>query len=292
MQKILILFLFLIIMLTGIIAVKRPVMHKQVLIEDINFTVLEEASGVSIAANNQVKEPTYIPPKKDDNNKVAKILSKSEKNKQPETKATSNKKPAKVTENKSGRTIATKPQNTAVKTKNESKSQLPSKISASKEVSEIQNPPKSKRAEIVNEIPTFQEIPKLKEQKTSEPRQLTEQEEIIAWNKWRSDLQNQVMRDAKIIAPLGTAFKFSFTVDKFGTISNLKVWSTDPVYTNAGIRVIKPILLGYQGKYILEFPQGTKRIITNVTGGFVMARETNYSSPKDYSDYEKVKVRN
>jgi len=118
---------------------------------------------------------------------------------------------------------------------------------------------------------------------------LTEQEEIIAWNIWRSNLQNQVMKDSKIRAPLGTVFKFSFTVDKYGNMSNIKVWSTSSMYTGLAVHVIKPVLSGYQHKPILNFPIGTKRVITNVTGGFVISTRTQYSSPSDYSDYEKVK---
>ncbi len=120
-------------------------------------------------------------------------------------------------------------------------------------------------------------------------RQLTEQEELIIWNRWRSNLQNKVMRDVKINAPLGTRFRFSFTVDKYGQISNLKVWSDNPEYTSLAVSRIKPLLLSYQGQPILNFPQGTKRIVTNVTGGFVLATFDKYSKPSDYSDVERVK---
>ena len=120
-------------------------------------------------------------------------------------------------------------------------------------------------------------------------KQLTEQEEIIVWNRWRSNLQNKVMRDVKIDAPLGTRFRFSFTVDRYGQISNLKVWSDNPEYTSLAVRQIKPLLLRYQGQPILNFPQGTKRIVTNVTGGFVLATFDKYSKPSDYSDVERIK---
>ena len=125
-------------------------------------------------------------------------------------------------------------------------------------------------------------------QKTAPVRVLTEEEEIIAWNKWRSDLQNKLMRDSKIAAPIGTSFEFSFTVDKFGTISNLKTWSSNPSYTPLTVRVIKPLLLSYQKTAILNFPTGSKRVITNVNGGFTMAHSSRFSSPADYNDYERV----
>lgn len=121
------------------------------------------------------------------------------------------------------------------------------------------------------------------------PTVLTEQEEIIAWNKWRSDLQNKVMKDSNVRAPLGTQFKFSFTVDKYGNMSNVKVWSTTPGYNDYAVRMIKPVLMSYRNTAILKFPTGTKRIITNVDGGFVISRITEYSTPADYHDFEHIK---
>lgn len=123
----------------------------------------------------------------------------------------------------------------------------------------------------------------------TEIKELTEEEEIIAWNKWRSDIQNQIMKDTNISAPIGITFKFSFTVDKFGNMSNIKVWSTTPSYSDMAINAIKPVLMSYQRQSILNFPLGTKRVITNVAGGFIMSETTGYSSPSDYSDYERVK---
>ena len=152
----------------------------------------------------------------------------------------------------------------------------------------VQKPKTQTRAQLpqqktVNVNPT-QNI----ENRTTRPV-LTEQEEIIAWNRWRSRLQNQVMRDANVLAPLGTVFKFSFTVDKFGNMSNVKVWSPNPMYNNYAIKQIKPVLMSYRNKPILNFPEGTKRIITNVEGGFTISRVTQYSRPEDYHDFEHVK---
>lgn len=122
-----------------------------------------------------------------------------------------------------------------------------------------------------------------------ENKPLTEEEEIIAWNKWRSDLQNQIMEDSHLAAPIGTRFKFSFTVDKNGNISNINTWSDNTSYTPLAKRVIKPILTSYQHTAILNFPPRTKRTIVNVEGGFVMAQMSRYSSPSDYSDYERIR---
>ena len=92
-----------------------------------------------------------------------------------------------------------------------------------------------------------------------------------------------------IAAPMGTRFRFSFTVDKFGNISNLRVWSDTPYFTPMAVASIKPVILSYQGKNILKFPKGTKRIQTNVVGGFVIATYEKYSKPDDYADVEKIR---
>ncbi len=129
-------------------------------------------------------------------------------------------------------------------------------------------------------------------QSTPKPaKQLTEAEEIIVWNKWHSDLQNQIMQDSKIYSPRGTVFMFSFTVDKNRRVSNIKVWSETTNAQPGDIYRIKTVISGYQNDAILEFPAGTKRIITNFKGGFTVSTDSRYSSPEDYSDVEKVKVK-
>lgn len=156
---------------------------------------------------------------------------------------------------------------------------------------QVQEPVVKKQASVVPqkvEQPPVQS-PKI-EQQTPQKKVLTESEETIVWNKWRSDLQNQIMRDTKIGAPQGTVFRFSFTVDKFGNMSNIKVWSDNPVYTDLAVRVIKPIISGYQKKAILNFPEGTKRTIVNANGGFAISNRTEYSTPENYNDVEKVKT--
>lgn len=129
-------------------------------------------------------------------------------------------------------------------------------------------------------------------QSTPKPaKQLTEAEEIIVWNKWHSDLQNQIMQDSKIYSPRGTVFMFSFTVDKNRRVSNIKVWSETTNAQPGDIYRIKTVISSYQNDAILEFPAGTKRIITNFKGGFTVSTDSRYSSPEDYSDVEKVKVK-
>lgn len=156
---------------------------------------------------------------------------------------------------------------------------------ASKPNKTVEPPKPAQKTQIVSKSEPKKETPK-----ASSNKQLTaEQLEVIAWNKWRSDLQNKLMRDANISAPIGTTFYFSFTVDKAGNISNLKTWSNNSSYTPLAVRVLKPLLLSYQKTPILNFPANSKRIITNAEGSFTMANSTRYSSPSDYNDYERIK---
>ena len=142
----------------------------------------------------------------------------------------------------------------------------------------------------VNPTQTAEQIQKTIETVPENERPLTEQEEIIVWNIWRSNLQNQIMKDTQIAAPIGTAFKFSFTVDKRGQISNLKTWAVPSSYNSIAINYLKPLILSYQGKSILNFPARTKRVITNVTGGFVISTQDRFSTPNDFQDIERIKT--
>ena len=123
-----------------------------------------------------------------------------------------------------------------------------------------------------------------------EPKVLTQKEEEIAWNIWRSNLQNQIMKDTKLpYVPKGTIFKFSFDVDKYGRISSVKTWSLNSNYTPIAIQFIAPVIRSYQGKDILDFPNGTQRFSTKFEGGWKISDNAKYSTPNDYNDIEKVK---
>ena len=152
------------------------------------------------------------------------------------------------------------------------------------------SPPKEPEKIVLPAVEPTKTPDKIIEDIGKEDRPLTEQEEIIVWNIWRSNLQNQIMRDTQISAPLGTSFKFSFTVDKKGRISNLKTWASPADYNSVAINYLKPLILSYQGQPILNFPSRTKRVITNVTGGFVISTQDKFSTPGDFSDIEKIKT--
>ena len=258
-----ILYIATLILLSLFICVKKPEMHKQFVFTDSNIEFVD----VDIPTNNTTPV-TNVDIKNQnvnlDNHDLkfgGDIKNKNVPIKNVETRKNVNFKPQQV--------------------------KLDNKPISKTETKPVTQPPKQEIQQPVS--PKKEELKPVQKQEAKPKPILTEQEEIIAWNHWRSRLQNQVMMDSKISAPLGTQFKFTFTVDKYGNMSNIKVWSTNPAYSDLAVRVIKPVLMNYRNKPILNFPYGTQRIITNVEGGFVISRVSRYSSPSDYNDYEHVK---
>lgn len=124
----------------------------------------------------------------------------------------------------------------------------------------------------------------------SKSSQLTKKEELIAWNKWRSDIQNEIMMKTQVEAPIGTVFYFSFVVDKFRHISNLKAICSNPFSQKEVQTKLIPVIKSLEYSALLEFPKGTNRDKTTVRGMFSLGTETMLSKPGDYNDVERVQV--
>ncbi len=246
--------LILAIILTAAICAIKPKMHSTLLITDSNYVLTSSETE----------------PEKTKTNEVIATISQEEIQK------------PKVIE---------KPVSTPIQTKVETKVQPIQKtvVNTPKPVQQTQTI-KSKPTVSTTTTKPVQKPVQQVEKVQSKPQTLTEQQEEIAWNKWRSNLQNQIMKDSKLpIIPNGIVFKFSFTVDKYGKVSNVKTWSLTPTYTPYAIQYIAPVIRGYQGHSILDFPFGSNRVITNVEGGFKISNTSKYSTPKDYNDTETVK---
>lgn len=126
-------------------------------------------------------------------------------------------------------------------------------------------------------------------QSAPQPKVLTAAEEEIAWNIWRSNLQNQLMRDSKLpVIPQGTRFDYSFTVDKYGKVTDVKTYATPASYTPYAIQYIAPVIRSYQGRSILNFPVGSQRVTTVAKGAWKISSSAKFSTPQDYNDVEKV----
>ena len=113
--------------------------------------------------------------------------------------------------------------------------------------------------------------------------------ELLAWNIWRSNIQNRVMDDSDVDAGYGTIFYFTFKVDKNRNISDVKVISTD-LLNSAATKEVRRAINALNGKSILEFPRGTNRRTVDFTGGFVIGTQAQYATPDDYNDFENIRI--
>ncbi len=288
MNKNILIFIILIFLFaTVMVCVFRPKTHKPIVFENRDFKLELISKNVEVPKNGDInfQMPEVEVPSSsvnfpeiiiNENTSTEKNIKTQNSNKKDLNNRTEIQKPQPKTQ-----IVSKNTKDKIQKQETAQKSQTPQKT-------EYKPVPKTEVVKVKPQETKTQEDVVKKDFGKTETKYLTEEEEIIAWNKWRSDLQNKLMSDSKIAAPIGTTFAFSFTVDKFGTISNLKTWSTNPSYTPLAVKVIKPLLLSYQKTYILNFPTGSKRVITNVNGGFTMARSSRYSSPSDYNDYERV----
>lgn len=305
MNKLIISLIVIFILLTTVILVVKPSLHKPLTFAPQNTiveSIPQKASDTDVETQivhvqqTQEEQGIQLAPQQDkltqQNVKVSQIPQQI-----VEQKSIFQNFPSQVV-NKNIKTKAVKSQ---TQVQQHPKYELPKSIQdivngkhpQNQEVEKIVQSPKPPVQQTSHQKPTTQ--PQQQIQQKPKPQQvqnnapLTEAEEVIVWNKWRSDLQNKVMRDSRIAAPRGTVFRFSFTVNKFGQMSNLKIWSDTPGYTNYAIQALKPLLLSYQGKPILNFPARTKRITTNVEGAFAISNQDRYTTPNDYSDIERVR---
>lgn len=281
MNKLIIAFIIVLISITGVILISKPELHKTVTFSQISTQIenipeknIEQETKIVHVQQTQETDTLQIKPQNSEFEK-----------KQVKTKNIQPEQTHKTISNKQNTTTS---QPAAEKQKYELPKSIRDIVNNNQPQNQVQEknvkPTEPPAKEVQKPEPAPQKTPVVQNSKP-----LTEAEEIIVWNKWRSDLQNKVMRESRIAAPHGTVFRFSFTVNKFGQISNLKVWSDSPEYTNYAIQSLKPLLLSYQKQPILNFPQRTKRITTNVSGGFVVSNRDKYTTPNDYSDIERVR---
>ena len=125
---------------------------------------------------------------------------------------------------------------------------------------------------------------------------MTEEEEIIAWNKWRADLANAITQKAYSYntkdAQIGTIYRYAFTVDKNRKITKINVEILSGVKNEPEQELLSAITRAIEeinGTNILEFPQGTKRKKTNVIGGIKVTNRTKYIDANSFYDYELIK---
>ena len=278
MKIILQLLLILVIVATFSICAIKPELHKNLIVYDSAYTLVTE---------EEVKTETKEIPVMEMPSKPVEKTTVIEKKVEPKVTTYKTETPIVKTQ------TVTKPKQTATVKQTVTKPQT--KTVTKPVTTTVQKP-------VVKEV-VKTESPKV-EQKTVNPtpqsptswggevarsKVLTQQEETIAWNKWRSNLTNQIMQDTKLPdIPNGVLFQFSFTVDKYGKITNVQTGANPANYTPYAIQYIAPVIRSYQGRSILNFPSGTARTSTQVTGKWRISNTQKYSTPQDYNDIEKV----
>ena len=279
MKLILQLLLILLIVSTFSICVTKPDLHKNVIVYDSDYTLVTEEEVKTATKEIPVMEMPVNPVEKTTVN--TKNVGQAMPNKNLISKTTKVETKTNPTQTKTVKQTVSKPQmQTVIKpvTKTVQKPVV-------KEVVKIEQP-KVEQKVTVNPTP---QSPPSRVGEASRSKVLTPQEETIAWNIWRSNLTNKIMQDTKLPnIPNGTVFQFSFTVDKYGKVTNVQTGANPANYTPYAIQYIAPVIRSYQGRSILNFPEGTARISTQVTGKWRISNSEKFSTPQDYNDIEKV----
>ena len=261
--------LILVIVATVLICTVQPDLHKNLIVYDSDYTLVTEQEVTTETKEVPVMEMPAKPVEKTTvvEKKVEPVV------KTTKTQTTSVKQQTKTTpkQTTTAKQTVTKPQTKTV----------------TKPVTTTVTKPQVVQQTQKTETPKVEQKTEVKA--VEPPKTLTQQEETIAWNKWRSALTNQIMQDTKLPPiPNGVLFQFSFTVDKFGKITNVQTGANPSSYTPYAIQYIAPVIRSYQGRSILNFPEGTARTSTQVTGKWRISSTEKYSTPQDYNDVEKV----
>ena len=286
-KSIFIIILTIIIFATLFISIKKPKMHKVALIYDSDYSIV----------NNETtkEENTFIPTVvQEEQTKSAptRLYENIEKETSKKPLQVKNESVNKISQPKK---VEVKPNKvvTPIQTVQKTVSQQPKKAetTVNKVVAPVQTvqktvsqPPKTTETKVNKAPSTVKTV-----EKTPTTTVLTKEQEEILWNVWRSNIQNQIMKDTHLpTVPNGTVFRFSFVVDKFGKISDIQTYSDTKAYIPYAIQYIAPVIRSYQGKNILNFPTGTKRTVTTVKGAWKISNSTRYSTPNDYNDTEVI----
>lgn len=279
MKLILQILLILLIVSTFSICAIQPELHKNVIVYDSDYTLVTE---------DEVKTETKEIPVMEMPAKPIEKTVKIEQKVEPVVKTTKLNQETKVKQQTQSAPKQTTVKQTVTKPKTQTASKSVTSTVTKPTATDIKKVEIPKIEKTVVQIPAPQSQP-TKGAEVSTPKTITAQKENIAWNIWRSNLTNKIMQDTKLPdIPNGTVFQFSFNVDKYGKISNVQTGANPANYTPYAIQYIAPVIRSYQGRAILNFPEGTQRTSTQVTGKWRISASEKYSTPQDYNDIEKV----
>lgn len=289
-------FIVLFVLATAITAVIRPSVHNPMIIEDQDFKLVRISDEIPVTVVSNPEQTKTV-------QEIQMVEPKVEKTTQQIVYDTPKSIPTEKVVRTQNVDNAPKKVNVTTGTNPSDKSQLELLQKIIKNTEQVQQNPEPQPQPKVVEQPVQKPKPvekpvqvtqtptpvETKPVKTGSNPYMTEEEEIIAWNVWRSNIHNQIMKDSDIgSAFVGTVFSFSFIVDKFGNVSNIKVEAFPPYFMDIARDGVKPAIARLQNKPILNFPRGTKRTSTIVEGKFAVGTVNRFSTPGEYSDYERV----
>ncbi len=258
-------------LLTVFLCTTKPELHTALLVYDSSYEIVETETLTH--ETKKVSSTVKVSQAPTSEKKVVNV---------PKKEVTQVKVPVTTTK----KTVAQTPKTTVTTAKNNTKVQTQPKVKTEKTVQKPVQQTLTKQTAPMNTQQTKTQT----SVKQPVKQTMTSTQEEIEWNKWRSNIQNQIMHDVKLpILPQGTVFRFSFDVDKYGRITNVQTWSETPAFTPNAIQSIAPVIKSYQGRSILDFPQGSNRVTTTVTGHWRISTKQKYSNASNYNDIETVK---
>ena len=292
------------LLLTVFVGIKQPKMHTKIFVYNSDYEIVEENQTPSVETVKKTEELPSMPVENTESR--IQVAMEEQETSVVKIEVKTVEQPKTTTQSKQNKTVTKQPQKTTVtkpvtKTTTQTKPNV-TQTTQQKPQTAVQTQSQNKPVQTVQ---TMQTQPQQTQTQQTQPQQtqtvvkaasvpstvkvLTAREEEIAWNVWRSNLQNKIMRDSRLPnIPIGTVFKVSFDVDKYGKITNLQTWSPDSRYTPYAIEYVAPVIKSFQGKPILDFPQGSQRTKTTFTGSWKIAQTSKYSTPGDYNDTERV----
>mgnify|MGYP004664702015 CR=1 FL=1 len=272
-----------VVILTTWICIANPKLSKRVVIFDSQYKIVDkdiEMKPLPIATNN-VEFKEVIPTAKTLEPVVTKDVQKEITNvpmQQVQTTKYNQPTVQKNTQKTKVERVNTTPASSVKKTEQKTVTKT---VQKPKQTTTVKSSPAPKT--------TSQKTTNTVKPQNTTPKVLTPQQETILWNKWRSDIQNKIMKEVNLpLLENGTLFKFRFDVDKNGRITSVKSWSTSPQYNPYAIQYITPVIRSLQGKSILNFPEGSTIETTTVEGNIRISNSTKYATAGDYNDVEKV----
>lgn len=118
-----------------------------------------------------------------------------------------------------------------------------------------------------------------------------ERDLTISWNVWRSNLGNYIADDFEQWAPGNGTYMFVFNVNRYRQISNPKVFLLDLSFASTDLSSAYSYLNRLSGSSILEFPQGSQREKVSAVYTILISDHTNDKSldASNFSDYETLR---